>query len=133
LNPQAENSGEKLLTRVTVNAGSCGYDVTIEIEKLDRQTVCVRLRSDCEQIAAMNPDLAQLGWRRGVFCKIAESRIYQSAAQHVKHAACPVPSAILKAIEVEVGIALPRDVRIHFEMPVRAEVSETLRTTGEDQ
>ncbi|MBI4316389.1 MAG: hypothetical protein HY679_10665, partial [Chloroflexi bacterium] len=30
------------------------------------------------------------------------------------HTACPIPAAILKAIEVEVGIALPKDVTITF-------------------
>ncbi len=103
------------MTKVTVDAGACGYRATIEIEKVDRHTVKVALHSDCEEIVAMNPDLAELNWRRGVFCKIAESRVYLSAAQHVKHAACPVPSAILKAIEVEVGIALAKDVIIKFE------------------
>ncbi len=105
------------MTRVTVDAGACGYRATIEVEKVDRHTVRVRIDSACEEIAAMNPDLAELNWRRGVFCKIAASRVYLSAAQHVKHAACPIPSAILKAIEVEVGIALAKDVTIHFERP----------------
>jgi len=103
------------MTRVTVDGGACGYRATIEVEKIDRHTVRVTIHSECEQITAMNPDLAELNWRRGVFCKMSESCVYQSASQHIKHAACPIPAAILKAIEVEVGIALPKDVVIHFE------------------
>ena len=34
------------------------------------------------------------------------------AAQHCKHAACPVPSGIIKAIEVAAGLALPKDAHI---------------------
>ncbi len=103
------------MTRLIVHAGACGYDVAVTVEKVDRSTVRVVLNSECEQISAMQPDISELNWRKGVFCRIAESRIYQSAAQHLNHAACPVPGAILKAIEVEVGIALPKDILIHFE------------------
>lgn len=110
------------MTRVTVNAGACGFSATIEVEQVDRNTVRVTLHSACEQITAMSPDVVELSWRRDVFCKMTESRVYQSASQHLKHAACPIPAAILKAIEVEVGIALPKDVTIHFEQnrPVRS-------------
>jgi hypothetical protein len=45
---------------------------------------------------------------------MTESVVYQSAARHIRHTACPIPAAILKAIEVEVGIALPQDVTITF-------------------
>jgi hypothetical protein len=34
------------------------------------------------------------------------------AAKHCKHAACPVPSGIIKAIEVASGLALPKDALI---------------------
>ena len=34
------------------------------------------------------------------------------AAKHCNHAACPVPSGIIKAIEVASGLALPRDAVI---------------------
>jgi hypothetical protein len=34
------------------------------------------------------------------------------AAKHCKHAACPVPSGIIKAVEVASGLALPKDASI---------------------
>jgi hypothetical protein len=103
------------MTRVTADAGACGFSATIEVERIDRSIVRATIHSACEQITAMNPDLSELNWRRGVFCKMTESRVYQSASQHIQHAACPIPAAILKAIEVEVGIALAKDLVIHFE------------------
>ncbi len=103
------------MTRITVDAGVCGYTATIKVEKIDRFTMRVIIHSECEQITAMNADLIELNWRRGVFCSMTASRVYQSASQHIKHAACPIPAAILKTIEVEAGIALPKDVLIHFE------------------
>lgn len=103
------------MTRVTVDAGVCGFRSVIEVEKVGRDTVRVTIESECQHVMAMNPDLAELNWRRGVLGRMTESKVYQSASQHLKHTACSVPSAILKAIEVEVGIALPKDVVIHFE------------------
>ncbi len=60
------------MTIVTVDAGICGFKSTIEVEKIDRQTVRVTIQSDCPNVMAMNPDLAELNWRRGVFCKMID-------------------------------------------------------------
>ena len=38
--------------------------------------------------------------------------LYELAPQCLAHPACPVPSGIVKAIEVEAGLALPADVSI---------------------
>jgi hypothetical protein len=38
----------------------------------------------------------------------------QMAAKYCSHAACPVASGIIKAIEVEAGLALPADVTIRI-------------------
>jgi hypothetical protein len=103
------------MTQVTVNGGNCGFNSAINVEKLDRTTVRVIVQSDCEHVAAMNPDLSSLEWRQTVFGRMNDSLVYQSASRHLKHAACPVPTAILKAIEVELRLALPKDIIIHFD------------------
>lgn len=43
------------------------------------------------------------------------SSVWRCACEHVKHAACAIPTAILKAMEVEFEMALPRDDSTHFE------------------
>ncbi len=108
------------MTRVEVLAGVCGHAVVIEAVKLDGAHVRVTVDSACEQVMAMNPDLVRLQWRgkgHTVFKRMTESVVYQSAARHIRHAPCPIPAAILKAIEVEVGLALARDVTITFVRP----------------
>lgn len=40
--------------------------------------------------------------------------VWELAAKHCPHAACPVPVGILKAVEVEAGLALPADVSIEI-------------------
>lgn len=106
------------MTRVTLNAGACGEQVAITVTRLDKYSVQVLIDTACPKVAAMAPDLAQLpclGREHTVFLPHDRSAIYQAAANHHLHTACPVPAAILKAIEVELGMAVPRDVTITFE------------------
>jgi hypothetical protein len=105
------------MTRVEVYAGVCGHTAIIDVSQVDAKHVQVVIHSECEQITAMNSDLACIQWKgkgHEVFKSITESIVYRSAANTIRHTACPIPSVILKAIEVEVGIALPQDVSIQF-------------------
>jgi hypothetical protein len=49
------------------------------------------------------------------FGKLCDSGVYRAAQQYCRHPACPVPCAVLKAIEAACGLALPRDVEIRIE------------------
>lgn len=105
------------MTRAEVYAGDCGYTAKIEVSQLDQKHVQVVIHSECEQLIAMNSDLACLRWKgkgHQVFRRMTESSVYESAAKHIRHTACPIPAAILKAIEVEVGIALPKKVTLEI-------------------
>ena len=109
-----------MTTRIEVYAGVCGHSAVIDVTKVDDTHVQVVITSACDEITAMNPDLARVQWKgkgHEVFKRMTESAVYQSAARHIRHTACPIPTAILKAIEVEVGIALPKDVTITFSSP----------------
>ena len=44
-------------------------------------------------------------------------QILQMGAKFCTHAACPVPVGIIKAVEVEAGMALPMDVTIKLTKP----------------
>ncbi len=106
------------MAKANVDAGICGYKVTVEATSLNGKEVQVDLCSDCEMITAMNEDLAHLRWKgRGhrVFLRMTESAVYESAARHIRHCACIVPAAVLKTIEVETGMALPKKATIEFE------------------
>jgi hypothetical protein len=105
------------MARTQVISGDCGYSATIDVVSLDDKHVQVRVRSECDQITAMNPDLANIQWKgkgHEVFKGLSESVVYRSADKHIRHQGCPIPAAIIKTIEVEVGIALPQDVTIKF-------------------
>ena len=45
---------------------------------------------------------------------ILNNPVYLAAGRHLKHAACPVPAAVLKALEVEAGLNVKKDATIVF-------------------
>jgi hypothetical protein len=103
-----------MMTRVSVDAGICGFTTIVEVSKIGRRKVSVVLTSGCEMVVSMDGQLQDLGWLEAL-APPTDSAVWQCACQHLKHPACPVPTAILKAIEVELDLALPKDVVIHFE------------------
>ena len=96
--------------RVLVDAGVCGHTATVRAAKTGGYIVRLELESDCphvQKIAAAPIELdalRQIGLRGGL------PPLLESAYACCAHAACPVPSALIKAVEVAAGLALPDDV-----------------------
>jgi sorbitol-specific phosphotransferase system component IIBC len=102
------------VTKVTVDPGICGFVTTVEVDRINKRKVKVVINSDCEHAARLAESLTEIdNWT--VFKQHQDSEIYQAASDCQLHIACPVPIAVLKAIEVETGLALPRDVVIRFQ------------------
>jgi hypothetical protein len=102
------------MTKVTVTSGACGCTVIITAEKMKDKKIRVALESECEMVMAMAEDVASLDMMMALFTDHLNNPVYRSAARHIKHAACPEVIGILKAVEVEAGMAVPRDVHIVF-------------------
>jgi hypothetical protein len=101
------------MTTVVVNSGACGFTVTVKAEKGKERTISLSLDTACEMVQGMLGDIATVD-RMVTLIGFRDNPVYQSAAKHLKHVACPVPSAILKAIETEAGMNVPKDARIEF-------------------
>ena len=106
------------MSKVTVFAGICGFSAVIKVQKLDGKQVKMKVVSPCEMIREMGDELRKVDWTQAITRKMCDSIIYQTADRHISHTACPVPSAILKAVEVELGLALPKDVRMKIEKSI---------------
>ena len=103
------------MTRVVVEAGACGFTATVEVVRLSARKVSIALASDCEMVSQFGKNIRELDWHhllRQPGNYLASESIFQCMQHHVS---CPVPLAILKAIEVEVGAALPKSVVMRFE------------------
>ena len=102
------------MTKAGTHPGICGFVTTIEVTKSGKRRVSVNIVSDCEKVSKLKGSLAELdAW--DPLKGITDSEVHRQASRFGLHSTCPVPIAILKTIEVETGLALCRDVAIHFE------------------
>jgi len=102
------------MTRVIVKSGICGFISTIEVKKVDDESFKVVISSGCEMVTELGESLTEID-KREIFKKHIDTEVYKSASRCELHVSCPVPMAILKAIEAEAELALPRDVVVIFD------------------
>ncbi len=99
------------MTKAEILPGNCGFTTTVEAI-LDGDACKLTITSDCKAIQKLAQELTEanpyqeISFRRGV------PPILQLGAKYCTHSACPVPVGIIKAVEVEAGMALPMDVTI---------------------
>lgn len=101
------------MTTVIVDSGICGFAVTITAEKEKDKKIRISLYTECEMVKKMLEDISLVDIK-AVFTGYPDNPVYKSAAMHLKHIACPVPSGILKTIEVEAGLCIPQNASIVF-------------------
>jgi hypothetical protein len=101
-------------TRVTIVAGICGFTTNVEVSRVGRRRVSVVLCSECEMVDSMTGQFEDLGWMEAL-ASPADSLVWQCACRSLQHPSCPVPTGILKAIEVELELTLAKYVVVHFD------------------
>lgn len=102
------------MAKVTVNAGICGMLTTITAENMD-DFVTLTIVSDCPHINKLGGKLEDIDPLVELFTKPADTEVYNALAPLLPHTACPLYSAMYKAIEVASVMALPRDVTMTIE------------------
>ncbi len=95
-----------------VASGVCGFHARVACEVDDAYNVAVHIESECAHVRAFAERLASVSVLQEMRKPMPETAVYQAAGQSKMHAACPVPCAALKAIEVAAGLALAADVTI---------------------
>lgn len=94
-------------------SGICGMITEIRATS-DEQSGIVKLEFNtrCENIQQLADELDNVHPFEEIAFRDEGPKTLRLAAKHCKHAACPVPSGIIKAIEVAAGLALPKDASI---------------------
>ncbi|MBR0600490.1 DUF6951 family protein [Sinanaerobacter chloroacetimidivorans] len=103
------------MVKVEINPGACGLKTTLKITQGEKRKLKVEIESECPQVKAMEEELTELNSITECFAKYSKSTVYQVAEKYIKHLACPVPTAIIKGMEVTAGFAAEKDVKIHIE------------------
>ncbi len=102
-------------TTVTVDAGVCKMRTKITAWSTEMGDVEYTIESDCPKILRLSWSVKPLNPFDVVEVPFKDNPVYLLASEELEHAACPVPCAIVKAIEVASGLGLKRDVSIKIE------------------
>ena len=100
------------MIKTEIDAGICGFKTIIRAESDDSQHARLDIKSGCPDIQAMAEELKEVDAFTACFGPLCDSTVYKLASQHCSHAACPVPSGIIKTIEAACSLALPAEAGI---------------------
>jgi hypothetical protein len=99
------------MAKAEIEAGICGFITKVET-RMEGKTCIISIASDCKGIQQLAQELTQVNPLQEISSRRATPQTLQMGLKHCLHAACPVPVGIIKAIEVEAKLALPKDVVI---------------------
>jgi hypothetical protein len=99
--------------KAEIASGVCGYHTTVEA-KMNGAVCELRIQSGCTAVGSLAAHLKDVDPFQEISFRGEIPRTLQLAAEHCSHAACPVPTGIIKAVEVAAGLALPKDVYIQL-------------------
>jgi hypothetical protein len=108
------------MTKVEVFAGICGFTTVIEAEDQGDYQAVIKINSQCPNWTKINETLdgKPLNAMKELFKNKAtgkvDSEFIDLSLNMIPHVSCPVISGVLKALEVSVGLALPKDAEIRF-------------------
>ena len=94
-----------------IESGICGFCTTVTTTTEGRK-VRVAFETDCGYVEQLAEALTEVDPFKEISYRGEGPVTLRLAAEHLVHPACPVPSGIIKAIEVEAGLALPKDASI---------------------
>ena len=100
--------------RVCVDAGVCKMRTLITAKDNGMGLIDLDIKSDCPNILKMSWRLEPMSPYAEVEAEFSKSTIYQLANDAIPHTACPVPSAMVKALEVAGDLGLKREAVIRF-------------------
>jgi hypothetical protein len=99
------------MTKSEINAGICGFVTVVEADD-EMGKINITIKTDCPNVQKLAKELTQVEAFSEIFKRANATLTYELASKHLPHPSCPVPSGILKTIEVEAKLALPKDVSI---------------------
>lgn len=103
------------MAKVTVNAGICGFTATITAVANEDDMVDVKMVTGCPNFKDIMASDLEFDPLTCCFGKIGEGEIFEMFRGVCPHPSCPFPTAMVKAVEVAGGLALPKDVTMTIE------------------
>ncbi len=101
------------MARSEIIAGICGFKTEVET-RMEGTQCTIQIKSDCVAIQRLAEELREIDPFREISFRDEGPLTLKLGVEYCTHTACPVPVGIIKAIEVEAGLALPADVIIRL-------------------
>jgi len=102
------------MTRAEIKPGSCGEKTTVEVEKKGPRELEISMDTRCHKIEEFASLVQGMEWTEALEA-MCESRVYRAATRARLHPSCCVPPALIRAIEIELGAAVPEAMRVEFQ------------------
>jgi hypothetical protein len=99
------------MCRLIVDPGICGFKAEVEVKREDGKKARVTIKSECSQVVELNEMLHSMDLK-DIFVPPRKNIVFALSEKAHCHASCPIPLAILKCAEIEMDLALPRDVTV---------------------
>jgi len=96
----------------TIHAGVCNFITTVQVESEDLQMARIQINTQCPNLKPLESQILEVDGFVECFGKVGEGAVFEWCRKFCKHSACPVPTGIVKAVEVACELALPKTVTI---------------------
>jgi hypothetical protein len=100
------------MAQAVIHSGICGFTTTVQAHMQESGQVKLDITSDCKAVRKLATGLAEVDPYREFTFRGEGPEVLRLAPTCLSHAACPVPSGIIKAVEVAAGLALPANATI---------------------
>ena len=102
------------MTKVEIHPGACGSSVIVTATEAGPKKIRLTIETDCEHVKELSSKLEFLTIKDIYGQPFGEDKVYHAAKGAIRHTSCPVPCGIIKTAEAEFGLAVKKDVLIHF-------------------
>lgn len=99
-----------------VDPGVCRFKAKVE-SWMEGGVLRCSITSGCKHVMEFSEALQKESFNimDAMRMPYSENKIYVIGGRTLKHATCPLPMAVLKAMEVAAGLGLKRDVLVSFD------------------
>ena len=100
---------------IMLDPGVCQFKSKISVTMDEDNRLAYRIESGCPHVKKMSAEMPLFDMFDIIKMPFGENPIYELGGKFLKHSACPLPMAMIKAGEVVTGMGLKRTVTVSFE------------------
>ncbi len=118
-----------MVTKVKISPGICKFITVAQVEKIGKE-MKIEIFSGCPNLEPFKEALKTVPMFDTV--NLSKFNAVLKAGQTIPHACCAIPIGVIKACEVEMKMALKREVKIEF-MDAMVKSEEGVKTEEETE